>query len=281
MSHLEIDGICYYLSMELPKVIISDADGTLVDTLHLIRHGQYTTTTQFLASHKVTPADIPDFDTFQAILANTVGGSARHTLEQTVRKIYEKTPHRLEGMDFEDLHDRLNPIQDQLAPEFVKPYEGLSRFFSFLGSTGIKLGIFTSGTPHHVVWNFGIALPELGLSELFKDTTQLDAVKLEKFISTALRFYNLSDFTIITCEDTAAHKPDPESIQLAMQRLGTTPKKSLVLGDHRVDMQAGVNAGVQQRIGITHGFGSKEALIQAGATNTVDSLYEFMEKLQS
>ncbi len=265
--------------METPKAIISDADGTLVNTLHLIKHGQYETTIKFLKSHSVAPQDIPDFDTFGQVLATTVGGSARHTLERTVRQIYNTTPHHLEGMDFDHLHDLLNPIQDELAPEFVKPYEGLSRFLRHLGEQGIKLSIFTSGTPHHVVRNFGVALPELGMAELFKDTTQPDAAKLDKFVAAAMEFYHLPAFTVVTCNDVATHKPNPESLDLALARLGVTPDESLVLGDHTVDMEAGVNAGVAERIGVTHGFSTRDELLASGATDTVDSLDELIAKL--
>lgn len=266
-------------SMEIPKAIISDADGTLVNTLSLIRHGQYATTKKFLESHGIAPQDIPDFDAFQLILATTVGGSARHTLERTVRKVYKTAPRHLEGMDFDELHDLLNPVQDELAPEYVKQYEGLSGLLRHLGEAGIKLGIFTSGTPHHVVRNFGVALPELKLENLFRDTSQPDAAKLKMFVAKTRKTYDLPDFTVVTCEDVATHKPHPESLNLAMERLGVSPDEVLVFGDHTVDMEAGVNAGVAMRVGVTHGFSARDELLAAGATDTVDSLYELTDKL--
>lgn len=265
--------------MELPKAIISDADGTLVNTLHLIRHGQYEATKKFLQSHKIPLQEIPDFDTFQAIQAQTIGGSAHHTLENTVRKIYEASPHRTNDMDFDALHNLLNPIQDAIAPDFVKPYHGLSRLLHRLGEESIRFGIFSSGTPHHIVRNFGVALPELGMTELFKDTSETDTAKLSRFVAAVLEFYQLPDFTVVTCDDSTTHKPNPESLNLAMTRLGVTPQKSLVFGDHTVDMQAAVNAGVTQRVGVTHGFSTKQELLTAGATDTVDSLDEFIAKL--
>ncbi len=44
-------------------------------------------------------------------------------------------------------------------------------------------------------------------------------------------------------------------------------------------MQSGINAGVIQRVGITHGFDDREILEQAGATKVVDSLVELTDEL--
>lgn len=41
------------------EAIISDADGTLVNTLHLIRHGQYETAKAYLAQNGVAPPIYP------------------------------------------------------------------------------------------------------------------------------------------------------------------------------------------------------------------------------
>lgn len=260
--------------MEYPKAVLSDADGTLVDTVRLIRHGQYETAKQYLAQHGIAQDELPDYASYETLLNQVVGGSARDTLERTVRLLYESQPHHLEGMDFEALHDMLNPVQDALAPEYIQPYEGLSEFFGRLGLLGIKLAIFTSGTPHHVVRNFGIALPELGMDELYKDTSRSDKEKLTEFENTLLEYFGIPAFTVITCDDVATHKPDPASLELAMSRLEVAPGESMVLGDHTVDMKSGINAGVEQRVGITHGFNDRKTLLTSGATDVVDSLDE-------
>lgn len=265
--------------MEIPQAILSDADGTLVDTLHLIRHGQYETSKAYLTQHGIPAAEIPDYPTYEALLNQTVGGSARDTLEKTVRLLYQQQPHHLVGMDFDALHDMLNPIQDEIAPEFVRAYEGLSEFLRTLGKASVKLAIFTSGTPHHVVRNFGVALPELGLTRLFRDTSRNDTDKLHMFEAAVKEHFGLPDFTVVTCDDTKVHKPNPEGLLIAMKRLHVTPAQSLVLGDHTVDMQAGVNADVRQRVGITHGFESAETLTTAGATSIVSSLSELATTL--
>ena len=45
-------------------------------------------------------------------------------------------------------------------------------------------------------------------------------------------------------------------------------------------MQSGINAGVAQRIGITHGFDDRPTLEAAGATDVIDELTELTINLQ-
>lgn len=273
--------------MELPKVprlrpraILSDADGTLVDTVGLIRHGQYETAKSYLEKQGVAAESLPSYDTYEGYLNQVVGGAARDTLERTVRLLYAHQPHHAEAFDFDALHDELNPVQDRIAPEFVKPYTGLSRFLHHLGKTGVGLAIFTSGSPHHIVRNFGIALPELGMSESYLDASIGERAKLARFESAVTDHFRIPGFTVVTCDDVAAHKPDPEGLQLALDRLDVAPDEAMVLGDHRVDMLSAVNAGVGQRVGITHGFDDETALRAAGASMVVNSLDELGRMLR-
>ena len=265
--------------MKKIEAIISDADGTLVDTVGLIRHGQYETAKTYLTKHGIPKDEIPEYEAYEIHLNQSVGGATRDTLERTVRLLYADSPHHLVGMNFDELNDMLNPVQDGIASEFVSAYEGLSHTLFALGRAGIKLAIFTSGTPHHVVRNFGIALPELGLSDLYKDKTKTDDEKLNIFTDTASSTYDIPGFTVITANDTQLHKPNPAPLLLAMERLGVTPDTSIVLGDHRGDMETAVNAGVSVRIGITHGFDNRETLTKSGATHVIDSLDELTHTL--
>lgn len=260
--------------MITPKAIISDADGTLVDTLHLIRHGQYETAKNYLIQKEINPSHIPDYETYEKLINKTVGGSARDTLEKTVSLLYKDKPGYLQTINFDDLHENLDMVQDKIAPDFVKGYKGLAPFLKKLGELNIMLAIFTSGTPHHIVRNFGTALPELKLTDLYKSPDMTDFEKLRLLENNFKAYFLVPDFTVVTCNDVVAHKPDPASLVLAMQRIQVTPKESMVLGDHAVDMQAGINANVPVRIGITHGFNDDRELIDAGATKIVHGLDE-------
>ncbi len=262
------------------QAVISDADGTLVDTVRLIRHGQYETAKAYFIKHGIPAGEIPSYEAYEALLNKLVGGFARNTLEQTARVLYAESPHHLESMDFEELHHMLNPVQDSLALQYVRPYDNLANMFRNVGSLGLKLAIFTSGTPHHIVRNFGIALPELGLEKLFLDISLGDDDKLIVFVNQVKSYFGLSDFVVITAAETTREKPDPQCLMMAMERLNVHPDQSMVIGDHKVDMQSAVNAGVETRIGISHGFDDRDSLEKAGATQVIDSLEELMSILK-
>lgn len=264
-----------------PKAILSDADGTLVDTVLLIRHGQYEALKEYMKQMNLASGHMPSYETFEIALNESVGGSAKNTLERTAKLLFHDNLGAISHFDFDTLHNLLDPIQDKLAPSYITAFEGLSDFLFSLGKKQIKLAIFSSGTKHHIVRNFGIALPELGLARLFLDTSQSNDQKFDTFITIFKKHFGLSEFTVVTCEHVEAHKPDPESAQFAMRVLGVTPDECLVLGDHSVDMMSGENAHISTRIGITHGFHGKGFLQKSGATLVVNSLAELKDMLQS
>jgi len=85
---------------------------------------------------------------------------------------------------------------------------------------------------------------------------------------------------VITADDTKKHKPEPDSLNLAMSRLGVDRSQVAVLGDHKVDMQTAINAGVENRIGITHGFDDEATLKSHGATHIASSLSDVSNYLK-
>jgi pyrophosphatase PpaX len=50
--------------------------------------------------------------------------------------------------------------------------------------------------------------------------------------------------TIVGCDMSQKHKPDPEPVQIALGRLGYRPSEAVFVGDSVYDMQAGNAAGV-------------------------------------
>ena len=264
------------------KLLVSDADGTLVNTAPLIRHGQHEAASVFLAEHGVPAEDIPSYDQYEVILNKTVGGSTRQTFERTISVLYEDKKHHLEGIDYDQLNSLLNPIQDRIAPDYVKAFPGLPETLSQIGKMGISLAVFTSGSPHHIVRNFGIALSkELGgYSSLYQDKTIDDQTKLDMFTKRMEEVFELPGLTFVTCDDVKERtKPDQLSAELALSRFCINPNEAVVLGDHAYDIKSGVSAGIVRAIGITHGFDDEALLRDAGATDVISSLPELVPLL--
>lgn len=262
--------------------LISDADGCLVDTASLIRHGQYEAASTFLTNHGVPDEQMPTFEEYEPVLNQHVGGSTRQTLERTVRALYRGRDHHLDGVDYDELNSLLNPVQDRIAPEFVRAFPGLPGLLNALGANGKRLAIFTSGSPHHVVRNFGIALSsELGdLAELYKDKTIDDSAKLDMFTDKVEAVFGIPKLVVITCDDVGSlTKPNPLAVNMALERLGVSKDRAVGLGDHAYDMVATRDAGIEERIGVTHGFDDEILLRDAGATTVVSSLTRVSEIL--
>ena len=81
----------------------------------------------------------------------------------------------------------------------------------------------------------------------------------------------------VAMEDTALHKPNPEPILLALQRLGCAGP-AVYVGDAVVDIEAARAAGLDS-IAVTWGAGDAEALDAAGPTAVATSVNELRSLL--
>lgn len=50
---------------------------------------------------------------------------------------------------------------------------------------------------------------------------------------------------LVTCEDTDKHKPDPEPVLKALEKLGITADEAVMVGDSMFDIRCAHNAGVK------------------------------------
>jgi pyrophosphatase PpaX len=96
----------------------------------------------------------------------------------------------------------------------VKPYDGVRDLLGTLRSRGHELGVVTSKSEY---------LAMRGLAHV--------------------RLARLFD-TIVGCDSTTRHKPDPEPVWLALHRLGRAPADAVFVGDSVHDVLAGNAAGV-------------------------------------
>ncbi len=74
-------------------------------------------------------------------------------------------------------------------------------------------------------------------------------------------------------------KPEPDGLLEAVKELGSTPERSLYVGDSEVDLRTAVNAGIDC-VSVTWGFRSETQLREAGAKRFIRSPMELLTVLQ-
>jgi pyrophosphatase PpaX len=77
--------------------------------------------------------------------------------------------------------------------------------------------------------------------------------------------------TIVGCDASTRHKPDPEPVRIALQRLECRPEDAIFVGDSIHDIAAGNAAGVRT-VAATWGAGTRGELEPANPTMILDGI---------
>lgn len=98
--------------------------------------------------------------------------------------------------------------------ELIEVFPGIPELLAELKHRGYKTGVVTSR---------------------LRNTTEL-----------GLKTYDMEQYfdTVVTCDDTDKHKPDPEPVNIALERLGAKPEETIMVGDSMFDILCAKNAGV-------------------------------------
>ena len=115
----------------------------------------------------------------------------------------------------EEAMETYRSFQYQHKDELVTVFDGIKSMLSELKARDLVLAIVTSRT------------------------TSSTVSYLEQF--------DMADYfdLIISCDDTAVHKPNPEPVLLAMEKLGADKSESLMIGDGDFDLGCAHNAGIE------------------------------------
>lgn len=92
-----------------------------------------------------------------------------------------------------------------------------------------------------------------GMLELLKEVKRrgykigLVTSRLLHTTEIGLKKYEMEQYfdAIITCEDCKKFKPDPEPVIIALERLGSAPEESVMIGDSMFDILCAKGAGVK------------------------------------
>lgn len=140
--------------------------------------------------------------------------------------------------------------RDRLIQTFGEPLEDTMRKFFPHVPTDEAIEIYRSFHRD----NFGELISLFpGMKELLEEVkrrgfkTGLVTSRLRHTTDQGLEKYGIDHCfdAIVTAEDTDRHKPDPEPVNTALEKLGSKAENAIMLGDTMFDIMCARNAGVK------------------------------------
>ncbi|MEM1404496.1 MAG: HAD-IA family hydrolase [Pseudomonadota bacterium] len=113
---------------------------------------------------------------------------------------------------FEDARLRLLDLYDEVLGRFATPYAGVPALLRELEIQGIRWGVATN--------------------------------KPRAYAAPLLKMLKLETDSLVCPDDVAQAKPHPESLFKACADLNSEPRRSIYIGDHLRDIEAGQRAGM-------------------------------------
>ena len=151
-------------------------------------------------------------------------------------------------------HDRFVDSYSNLVAEgLLEEFDGVSEFFRELRARGVGVSL-TTGFPRSIL----------------------------DFIIENLAWEPLVDVSVAASE-VVQGRPAPDMIERAIELYNADRGTGLgashvaIAGDTQSDIQAGLSAHAKIVAGVTSGASSKEELVAAGATHTLDSVVELLD----
>ena len=87
-------------------------------------------------------------------------------------------------------------------------------------------------------------------------------------------------FEVIICdEDMSKMNPDPECVNLILQKLNIAPEHAVMIGDMKTDVMAAHAAGAKG-IGVTYGYGKKEDILSVEPEAVLDNMKELINVIE-
>lgn len=144
---------------------------------------------------------------------------------------------------------------DPISPARIRKTIGLSLSDTFSALTG-RSDLNQEFTRHFILRADEVMAGMTAIMESVPETLAalkerefrlgIVSTKFRRRIETILTREDLREpfDVIVGGEDVTRHKPDPEGVNLAMQRLGSTPLNSIYIGDSLVDLETARRAGL-------------------------------------
>lgn len=148
---------------------------------------------------------------------------------------------RTANVEFEEAY------MNEVAEQGISPIAGTLETFAALKERGIAIALTTG----------------------FSRST-LDPMLFE------LGWLGLIDVSV-TPEEAGRGRPHPDMLNFLTNKLNIqSPESVMVIGDTATDMEAGVNFGAVQIVGVLSGAHDRETLVAAGATSVINSVADLI-----
>jgi N-acetyl-D-muramate 6-phosphate phosphatase len=159
-------------------------------------------------------------------------------------------PYKDSDPEFEPLRQELLALYSTHLADQTRLFDGMDELLQFLEARGIAWGVVTNK-------------PSVYAEPLMR------ALQLDQRCA------------VLLCPDhVQRRKPDPEALLLACKRIGCAPEEAIYIGDHRRDIEAGHNAGMQT---IACAFGyihAEDPCTNWGAEHVVQTARDIIPVLQ-
>lgn len=175
-----------------------------------------------------------------------------------------------------------HPSDEEIAGSFGKTDE----FFARIGVKDPE-GLYDRADQigHQRLPNVELYPDALEVLQYFKDkgkTTALITASNRANVAGLLDHYNMRKLfdVFIAREDISRQKPDPQSLLMAMERLGADPARTVMIGDSDKDIGAATNAGIDSILFYPpehKKFYNLEKLRQLQPTHVVEDFRQIMK----
>lgn len=174
------------------------------------------------------------------------------TLLDTTEYIFQALEHTLSH------HEILLPERSEFSTHIGKPLADIYEIFA----PGIEYEALRERHDNFQKSNLHLAIPFSGVFATIAFLKQANIKIAAVTTRGKINVLNTLEQTgllphlevIITGDDVANHKPHPEPILMALDKLELSPENAFMVGDAGVDILAGKSAGTKT-IGVTYGFG--------------------------
>lgn len=190
------------------KAVLFDLDGTLIDTTELILYC-FNHAWETICGRTHPP------EVFVATMGIPLKDAMHRLLGKTDGLQSEQIGELRTARFVESLVREYRACNAANHDRLARPFSGMDLVLATLRDRGYAVGVVTS--------------------------------KSQEFAQRGLRLCGLWEFmdVLISMDDTSIHKPRPEPLLLALERLQLAPQQTVYIGDSRHDMQAGRAAGMR------------------------------------